>query len=371
VQADADRDPHERLRRDRRRGVGAGARAAELVLDDDHVDVLQRAERRERRHRPPVGPEQAAQRVRVVRARRAEPPVQDQGQVGRDGEEHEQLRGERPGHPGARAHERQREEQPVHRLEQQAVGHRAVGVETLQHAALDAEPEPGDPARQDRRRAPRVLGRADDVGDRLAREDRHQQRRDHGDAQATGPLAQRAGELRPMPERPQRGVARGRGLHRGAHDQQDQERRDQHGERAVVRDAEDPGEGDREDQLDGVGAERGRGQAGRLGGLGLAQLLARADAVAAGGDPQLLVGGRRARVEVQARRVEPRPEQAEVLAGLDDQVGVLAGTAPGGQGGAQPPAADLRDVVTRRPPLACQGRRAEDQDVQPLGHVRA
>ena len=105
VQADADRHPDDRLGRHRGRRVGARRLRAELVLGDDHVDVLQRGEQEQPDDRHPAVAEQAAQRAHLaaVDAHRADAPVQDD--LERDGDDHEgQRRAEhRAGHAEADA----------------------------------------------------------------------------------------------------------------------------------------------------------------------------------------------------------------------------------------------------------------------------
>jgi hypothetical protein len=107
VQPDADRHPHHRLGGHRRRGVGAGRVAAQLVLGQDHVDVLQRREQEEADDRhPPVAHERAQRAQRLGDAlHRPHDPDELALEPQRHEDEGERQAQERAGHAEADADE--------------------------------------------------------------------------------------------------------------------------------------------------------------------------------------------------------------------------------------------------------------------------
>ena len=156
LERDADRHPHDGLRRDRRRGVVARRGLAELVLDDDEVDVLQEREQREAADRGPRAAHEVRQRLPRGRAGGpADPPADDERHAGAHHDEAERRAEERAGDPEAEPEEQQAAREARERLDDERAADRAEGVDALQHAALEREQEPQRPGRQDPRAAAR------------------------------------------------------------------------------------------------------------------------------------------------------------------------------------------------------------------------
>ncbi len=144
---------------------------------------------------------------------------------------------------------------------------RAVGAQPLQRAALQREQHPQHAGGRDGRGRPRHVAHPDERGERLAQEHRGRRHGHQGDEQLARPGAQRRAQDLGVAEAVERRLARGRQLHGLPRDEQDQEGRDERGQRAVVRLAEQAREDDGEDELDRVVAQRGGGEPRRLAGV--------------------------------------------------------------------------------------------------------
>ena len=155
-------------------------------------------------------------------------------------------------------------------LADQADAHALVVADPLEGATKDRDLEVqaagGDPGG----RRPAETGDADEVGDRLARDDRGDRRDDREERHRAGPALERVEQVLAEPEVPQHPFAGRRNLQRLTRDRQDQEVADQRRQGAVV--GEHAPERDRRDQRDHVVGDHRAGQTGRLARVGTAQV---------------------------------------------------------------------------------------------------
>jgi hypothetical protein len=258
VQPDPDRHPHDRLRRDRRGRVRPGVGGRELVLGDDHVHVLQRREQEEPDDRHPAVADEPAQRPHrgAGPAHRPDAPVQRDLEPDRDEGERHRRAEHRAGdvEPGRDEHERAHE--PPESLEHDRRADRRVRAQPLQSAALQGDQHPQDARREDRRRAPGGLVDPDRRGDLRPQQHRHRDGGAEREQEPVRPRPQRRAHRLRVPEPVERRLARRGDLYRLAGDEQDQEGRDQRGQRAVPARAEQAREDHGEDELDRVVDER-------------------------------------------------------------------------------------------------------------------
>ena len=151
IQADADRHPHDGLRRDGGGRVGTRRVAADLALDQDHVDVLQQRDQEQPDHRRPRSADEVAQSPRLGAGDRRDRAARARSTTGRTRSRPATaaFREYAPVTPIPARHQDQPEAQPAERLEDDRPGHRLVEVRALQGAALDRQQQP-----QHRRWAP-------------------------------------------------------------------------------------------------------------------------------------------------------------------------------------------------------------------------